>query len=73
MWFTIGIGGIVCGAIAMSLARKNKFEYSTTGGFVTGIIGLIIGVIMLIAVIAAFAIAGAALGGFAGLAALGGY
>jgi heme/copper-type cytochrome/quinol oxidase subunit 2 len=73
VWFT-GITGIVCGAIAVSLARKNKNEYKTTAGFVTGLIGLIIGILILVVMIIAIALFGiAAAGGLGALSELGNY
>jgi len=67
-FFTVGIVGLVCGIIAVVLAKKNKDAYSTTAGFITGIIGLILGIIILIATIA---LGAAILGGLGAAGALG--
>jgi uncharacterized membrane protein HdeD (DUF308 family) len=49
-WAPLGIPGIVCGivAIVMAVSKKNRKTHRTKAGFVTGLIGVIIGVIILI-------------------------
>ena len=46
-WFTFGISGIVCGIIGMNLARKNRYEYKSSAGFVLSLISVIISIIIL--------------------------
>ena len=49
-WFTLGILGLICGIIGVSLARKNMDEYNTTAGAVLSLIALIVSIIILIVV-----------------------
>ena len=66
-WFTAGVGGIICGIIGMVLAKKAADAYKTTVGKILSIIGLIIGIVVLIATIAMVALGLAAMGLAAGL------
>jgi len=60
LWFTIGISGIIFGAIGMSLAKKASATHKATAGRVLSLIGLILGIIILVIMIVAIAILGAA-------------
>ena len=56
-----GIVGLVCGIIAIVLARKNRMAYNTKIGFITGVIGLVLSIIVLIVSVVAYMAAMAAL------------
>ena len=69
--FLFNIGGIICAIIGLVLAsmakKRGNLSGARTGGFVCSIIGLILSIfffiIVLIALIAAFSIAGSIIGG----------
>lgn len=68
-WFTIGIGGLICGIIGIVLSKRAKGQYRTTAGFVLSLVSVILSAIILIVIIIGFAILGTA--ALFGLAALG--